>query len=533
MAICTLKSKMRKIKRKLLWAGCLFFTTLSGYSQTDSAAIDTAILNQLDNLMNSWYAKTAEYHHNSQVPFADGQYENADEDSVLMYRLGLITDQTLFPMVYNDEIRNYIRFYIRRANHVSIMLGLAKYYFPMFEEVLDKYNCPLELRYLAVIESALNPSAVSRAGATGLWQFMYNTGKMYGLEVTTLVDHRRDPLRATDAAARHLRDLNDIFWGDWVLAIAAYNCGQGNVKKAIARAGGKTNFWEIYPYLPKETRGYVPAFYGAWFAMQYYDKYGITPAEMKFGLTDTLFVDKNIHFQQIAAVLNVPIEELRLLNPQYKRDIVAASSVTPLALTLPVEYILPFERMRDSIYIYNKDVYFSSHLVNYEPTASVVVISGDYKLTPQKHTVKKGESLQLIAKKYRTTVAEIAKNSKIKATAMIHPGQQLIVGYIKTPIPKPVQPIDSLAVAETTSEVGNSQPLAKMEEENLRKEVENDSNDGENEKKYITYTVEQGDNLFRIATKFKPITIEEIMQENQLKDASTIQVGQLLKIPIH
>ena len=519
---------MRKIKISILLIGCLFFVDLSGYSQPDSTAIDTAILNQLDNLMNSWYAKTAAYHNNSQVPFEDGQYASSDEDSVLMHRLRLITDRTLFPMVYNEDIRNYIHFYIRKASQVSVMLGLAKYYFPMFEEMLDKYDCPLELKYLAVIESALNPSAVSRAGATGLWQFMYNTGKMYGLEVTTLVDNRRDPLLATAAAARHLKDLSDIFWGDWVLAIAAYNCGQGNVKKAIARSGGKTGFWEIYPHLPRETRGYVPAFYGAWFVMQYYDKYGITPAEMRFSLTDTLFVDKNIHFQQIAAVLNVPIEELRMLNPQYKRDIVAASS-TPMFLTLPVEYILPFERLKDSICAYNKNVYFSSHFINYEP-ASATATGGDYKLTPKKHTVKKGESLPLLAKKYHTTVAEIAKNSKIKANATIHPGQQLIVGYTKTLIPKQIQEdTPRPADLETATTAEDTPSAAKIETATQASESVKEAD----AKKYVTYTVEQGDNLFRIAMKFKPVTVEEIMRENQLKEASALQVGQLLKIPLY
>ena len=427
---------MRKLKIVIAVAGGLFFAN-AVHSQSDAAAIDSNILRQLDNLMDSWYAKTAEYHHNSQAPFGDGGYENANEDSVIIHRLRLLTDQTFFPMVYNDEIRNYIRLYIRKTKHVSIVLGLAKQYFPMFEEALDKYDCPLELKYLAVIESALNPLAVSRAGATGLWQFMYNTGKIYGLEVTTLVDHRRDPLRATDAAARHLKDLSELFNGDWLLAIAAYNCGQGNVKKAIVRSGGKTNFWDIYNYLPKETRGYIPAFYGAWFAMQYYDKYGIEPAEIKFSLTDTVYVDKTIHLQQIASVLGLPIDELRVLNPQYKRDIIAGSA-TPLELTLPVEYILPFEQMRDSIYAYNKDAYFSPQVVKYE-TEPAATVSGDYKQTPIKHTVKTGESLNIIARKYHTTAAEIAKNSKIGSAATIHPGQQLIVGYTKTFVPKPKQ----------------------------------------------------------------------------------------------
>jgi membrane-bound lytic murein transglycosylase D len=433
---------MRKIKVNLI-IGCFCLVGLSAHSQGDTMTIDSSILDPLDHLMNSWYAKKAAYHNNSQVPFEDGGYENASEDSLYMHRLELLTNQTFFPMVYNDEIRAYIRMYIRKAKQVSVMLGLAKNYFPLFEELLDKYGCPLELKYLAVIESALNPVAVSRAGATGLWQFMYNTGKLYGLEVTTLVDNRRDPFLSTDAAARHLKDLSDLFQGDWVLAIAAYNCGQGNVKKAIVRSGGKTNFWEIYNYLPKETRGYVPAFYGAWYVMQYYDKYGIVPAAMQFALTDTVHIDKSIHFQQIAAVLNLPIEEIRLLNPQYKRDIIAGST-SAAVLNLPIGYVLLFERLKDSIYSYNNNLYFASQMINFEPASTSNLTStstkttsstasGDYKLTPKKHTVKSGESLNIIAKKYRTSVTEIAKLNKIRTTATIHPGQQLIVGYTKTP----------------------------------------------------------------------------------------------------
>ena len=530
---------MKKRKICLLIVGYLFFIKLSAHSQTDSASMDSVILNQLDNLMNSWYAKKAEYHNNSQVPFEDGGYTNSDEDSVLIYRLKLITDQSLFPMVYNDEIRAYIRLYIRKANQVSLMLGLAKYYFPLFEESLDKYDCPLELKYLAVIESALNPLAVSSAGATGLWQFMYNTGKMYGLEVTTLIDHRRDPFKATDAAARHLKDLSDIFWGDWVLAIAAYNCGQGNVKKAIVRSGGKTNFWEIYNYLPKETRGYVPAFYGAWFVMQYYDKYGITPAEMKFGQVDTFWVNKTMHFQQISAVLNVPIEEIRALNPQYKRDILAGDE-SPVALTLPVEYIIPFELMKDSISEYRKDLYFSTQIVKYEPALSSVK-NGDYQLQPKTHIVKKGESLNIIAKKYHTSVAEINKLNKLKPSAVIHPGQRLVVGHTKIAIPKPRQDDFSQPKTLAESDLAMNTDVQDTIKKKVVEEIEETipTADSHNStltypiegKTYVSYRVEQGDNLYQIALKFKPTTVEEIMQANQLKDAS-IQKGQLLKIPI-
>ena len=234
--------------RKIIATAILFTFSAIGFAQTYDFAnktigADSVIIKQLDDLMNSWYAKNTSYREQSQKPFKQIDVNTENSDSVMMLRLKAITDETVFPMVFNPEIRNYILLYLKRKQQVSTLLGLAKYYFPMFEESLDKYGCPLELRYLAVIESALNPNAVSRAGATGLWQFMYNTGKLYGLEVTTLLDDRRDPQKATDAAARHLKDLSNIFFGDWVLAMAAYNCGAGNVKKAIVRSGGKTNFW--------------------------------------------------------------------------------------------------------------------------------------------------------------------------------------------------------------------------------------------------------------------------------------------------
>ena len=395
---------------------------------------DSAIIEQLDMLMASWYAKMADYHEHSQSPVIEKDFIYTDTDSIMMHRLRVLTNKTVFPMVFNDDIRSYINMYIRKNRLVSLLLGLAKYYFPMFEETLDKYDCPLELKYLAVIESALNPTAVSRAGATGLWQFMYNTGKMYDLEVTTLVDYRCDPLRSTDAAARHLSDLSKLFFDDWVLAMAAYNCGSGNVKKAIIRSGGKTNFWEIYDYLPKETRGYIPAFYGAWYVMQYYDKYGIVPAEIAFGQTDTFLITEKLHFQQISSVINISIDELKALNPQYKRNIIPQSD-DEMYLVLPVEYAVAFELMKDSIYQYNTDQYFSEPSISLSKTTQTQPVAGNAngKLQPQIHVIKSGESLSLIAKKYRTTVAELAKINKINANATIHPGKKLIVGYTKTP----------------------------------------------------------------------------------------------------
>jgi len=253
------------------------------------------------------------------------------------------------------------------------------------------------------------------------------------LEVSTMVDYRCDPYRSTDAAARHLKDLSEMFWGDWVLALAAYNCGSGNVKKAIVRSGGKTDFWEIYNYLPKETRGYVPAFYGAWYVMSYYDKYGIEPAEMKFGQVDTFLIHEKLHFEQISSVLNISVEELKALNPQYKRNIIPPSD-DAMYLVLPVEYTVAYEKNKDSIYRYETNKYFSKPSISaVGETQLVASASGNYTLQAKTHTIKSGESLSIIARKYRTTPAELAKLNKMSVNTTIHPGKKLIVGYNKIP----------------------------------------------------------------------------------------------------
>ena len=259
---------------------------------------------------------------------------------------------TVMEMGYNDIVQRFIDRYMARLRHsVSYMLGATNFYVPIFEEALEAYQVPLELKYLPVIESALNPRAVSRVGATGLWQFMLGTGKQYGLEVNSLVDERRDPVRSSYAAARYLRDLYRIF-GDWNLVIAAYNCGPGNINKAIHRSGGEKDYWRLYPYLPAETRGYVPAFIAANYAMTYYCEHGICPMSTKLPLqTDTVVVNRDVHLEQIAKVLDLDIEMLRSLNPQYRRDIVPGAT-KKYAIRLPMADTGRFIDMQDSIFSY-------------------------------------------------------------------------------------------------------------------------------------------------------------------------------------
>ena len=288
---------------------------------------------------------------------------------------------TVMEMGYNDIVQRFIDRYMARLRHsVSYMLGATNFYVPIFEEALEAYQVPLELKYLPVIESALNPRAVSRVGATGLWQFMLGTGKQYGLEVNSLVDERRDPVRSSYAAARYLRDLYRIF-GDWNLVIAAYNCGPGNINKAIHRSGGEKDYWRLYPYLPAETRGYVPAFIAANYAMTYYCEHGICPMSTKLPLeTDTVVVDRDVHLEQIAKVLDLDIEMLRSLNPQYRRDIVPGATKN-YAIRLPMADTGRFIDMQDSIYSYR-----TSELL----TKRAVVDVNDDQPTFRKKVVKRG-----------------------------------------------------------------------------------------------------------------------------------------------
>ena len=262
---------------------------------------------------------------------------------------------TVMEMAHNDVVQKFIDRYSGRLRHsISYMLGASNFYMPIFEEALEMYQVPLELKYLPIIESALNPSAVSRVGAAGLWQFMIGTGKQYGLQVNSLVDERRDPVKSSYAAARYLRDLYRIF-GDWNLVIAAYNCGPENINKAIRRSNGEKDYWRIYPYLPRETRGYVPAFIAANYIMTYYSQHNICPMSTRLpSKTDTVMVDKNVHLEQVAEVVGINIDLLRSLNPMYRRDIVpGASGLCPIRL--PQTEVGRFIDLQDSIYSHRSD----------------------------------------------------------------------------------------------------------------------------------------------------------------------------------
>lgn len=366
------------------------------------------------------------YENRRVVDYVDGQSYDLDSvlfpsktsDEELMKRLKAMNSYISLP--FNPTVRNYIVQYSEKMpEKMGVVLGLAQYYMPIFEEVFDRYGLPLELKYMAVIESMLRATAESRAGAKGMWQFMYRTGKLYGLTITSYVDERMDVEKAVDAAARYLRDSYNAF-GDWTLAISSYNCGTGNVRKAIRRAGGKMDFWSIYPYLPRETRGYMPAFVGAMYAMTYYRDYGIVPQPCPIPVeVDTFVINQNLHFQQVSEVVGVPVEKLRELNPQYIRDIVPGNEAS-YVLKLPFNYSNSFIDIGvDSLVRYKADTLFTEQVVKSIKTSTTAPDRIAYK-------VKKGDVLGKIATKYHVTVKNIQKWNHLKSTT-IRVGQTLYI----------------------------------------------------------------------------------------------------------
>ena len=385
-------------------------------NQGDEEVIEfpEAMAFELDSLLNHYMSKAYLTEDN------DCRMKDVNpvfEKEVYIERLKRIPSVIELP--YNDVVQKFIDRYSGRLRHsVSYMLGASNFYMPIFEEALETYGLPLELKYLPVIESALNPKAVSRVGATGLWQLMLTTGKQYGLNVNSLVDERRDPVKSSYAAAHYLSDLYKIY-GDWNLVIAAYNCGPDNINKAIHRSKGVRDYWQIYPYLPKETRGYVPAFVAANYIMTYYCEHNICPMVTRLpAKTDTIMVSKNVHLEQVASVCNIDLEQLRALNPSYRRDIVPGlTALSPLRL--PQTEVGKFIDREDSVYNYRADELFNKRAlvaVNDDQPMYTSKSSSSKKSTRRSKsrskktvTIRQGQTLSEIAKKNHTTVAKLRK----------------------------------------------------------------------------------------------------------------------------
>ena len=390
----------------------IFSSTLSAQTQTTTVAeekgtmdLPETLLADMDSLYWDWQSKNYLFVDENCVTTTTNP---AISDSVYIDRLSRIP--SIIEMPFNDIVKKHIEAYTNRLrNKVSFILAAANFYMPLFEEALDTYDLPLELKYLPIIESALNPTAISRQRASGLWQFMLRTGKLYGLENNSLVDERRDPIKSTWAAARYLKDLYNIY-KDWHLVLAAYNCGPGNVNKAIRRAGGATDYWEIYQFLPKETSGYVPGLIAANYVMHYYCEHGICPMEAQLpATTDTIHIHKDLNLQQVAGVCNIDIEQLRSLNPQYKKDVVPGNS-KPYVLRLPNNIVNQFIDLQDSIYAYKADQFQKRKTVAVKESTAKSSNSKNAKY----HKIRRGDTLGGIALKYGVSVKQLRRLNNIR-----------------------------------------------------------------------------------------------------------------------
>ncbi len=471
----------------------------------------------LDSLVYATYFKDEYFSASAKMPDRPGfpsHFVPQYTDSVYAARIAALDRKTPFNLVYNEHVRGFIRVYaVDRRNSTAKILGLTKVYFPLFEEHLDRYNVPLEMKYLAIVESALNPTAVSHAGAKGLWQFMYGTGKMYGLESSSFVEDRYDPYKATLAASRHLRDLYKIY-GDWFLALAAYNSGPGNVNKAIRRAGGVKDYWAIWDYLPAETRGYVPAFIAVNYIMNYYKEHNIHPVEPGYIYQDidTLRVSKMLSFEQINETIGVSRQDLEFLNPQYKLGIIPGSDYSSNVLRLPRRYIGQFQRREKEIYAYkSKSVMEREQLLarlqSFEAASPSPVsqTTGDGQVR-KVHYVRQGQDIGMIARFYRCEVSEIVRWNNLKNPS-VTPGQQLVV----------------FAGNDAPSEPSVVVPPPVQKEVPLVKKAERKKEKSE------MHRVERGETVASIAREFG-VSIESIADLNGLKGSMNIKPGQKLKI---
>jgi membrane-bound lytic murein transglycosylase D len=502
----------------------LALTTTVGHGQPvlkDSTIVHTPPVfeENLDSLVNLWYVRpSATDLVLDSVPDIPETTLKKLPDSIYIERLANI--ESPIPFVFNSRVRAYIELYtIKRREQVEIMLGLSDYYFPMFEEQLDANNLPLELKYLPIIESALNPRAFSRAGASGLWQFMYYTGRQYGLEINSYLDERRDPYKSTLAAMKFLKDLHAIY-NDWFLVIAAYNCGPGNVNKAIRRAGGQRDFWKIYYHLPRETRGYVPAFIAAAYTMTYADEHYLFAKEPNLPVvTDTILVNKPLHFEQVADLLNLKVSYLRDLNPQFRRDVIPAGKRS-YPLRLDFDHATNFASLEDTIYQHQKTKYFSAGQTVVSPSKTdhpPVAPKGSEKLY---YTVRSGDAVGLIAEWYGVRASDLRYWNNINRN-LIRVGQKLVIYKPKGKAEK-YKNINTMSYAEKQASIGKT-----VNTQAAQRKITTPLDDS-----YIYYTVRKGDNLWSIAEKYPGVSNKDIMSLNNLTedDVKRISPGQQLKI---
>jgi membrane-bound lytic murein transglycosylase D len=502
----SLKKAMEKLRKEKLVKDSLAKEMIGIYEENEdksAAGLNPEDYNAetTDSLLNIWYMhrQVSGNREGEGYDMDSVRFSSNVSDAVMKERLENMNSFITLP--YNEKVRNFMILYSEKMpTKMGHILGLCQYYMPIFEETFNKYKLPDELKYVAIIESALNPTAVSRAGAKGMWQFMMQTAKSYGLEINSYVDERLDPFKSSDAAARYLQDSYRLF-GDWNLAISSYNCGPGNVNKAIRRSGSR-DFWAVYDYLPRETRGYVPAFVGAMYAIKYSKEYGLQASGVQMpAQVDTFEIHRNLHLQQVADMVGIPMAELKNLNPQYIKDIIPGNNKTYI-LRLPFNYSSAFIENEDSIYTYKAaELLNPQTLVKAENSDGGSSVSkpvrssagGNSGGTRISYKVRSGDSLGKIASRHGVTVAQLKSWNHLRSNT-IRAGQRLYI-YKK----------GSSGYSSTSSKSSSG----------------SSSN-------YVNYTVRSGDTLSKIASRYGT-TVSKIQKANGI--GSKIRAGQKLKIP--
>ena len=494
----TLRFRVDSLKREIEQNSIPFSDTLSENDTINPGGLSFFETEDLldpsantDSLLNLWYVqRSLTLDEGISVNLETENLTSDTPDSILIKRLKAIN--SFIPLPYNNIIKNHIIYYTQRIpNKIDLILGLSSYYLPIFEEIFDQYDMPKELKAMAIIESALNPVATSRVNARGIWQFMYRTARQYNLEINTYVDERLDPVASSHAAAKYQKDAYTIF-GDWSLAIASYNCGAGNVNKAIRRAGGSRDFWTIYPYLPRETRGYVPSFVAALYTLAYYKDHGITPRAIAMPAhVDTFEIRRPLHFGQISELIGITKEEIADLNPQYVKEIIPGTENKTYLLKLPFNYTAQFVDHEKEIYSFKDSVFFNPIVLN--DAKSVQTQSTTY------HTVRRGETLGRIAQRYGVRLSDLQRWNGVKSNIRV--GQRLTIHKNGTPA----------STAKVASSVSSEKSTSKAGE-------------------YLMYTVKKGDTLWEISRKFEGVSLNDIMKLNGFSKKSKIMPGKKIKI---
>jgi len=557
----SLRNELERYRMELAYTDSLTLEMMEVYEENEGR--DAAGINPedytpevSDSLLSLWYVHSRVSADDiSEYDMDSVRFQSNVPDEVYIERLRQMNSFITLP--YNEIVKNYIILYSEKMSaKMSEILGLSRYYMPIFEEILNRYDMPEELKAMAVIESALNPRAVSRAGAKGMWQFMYATAKMYDLHIDSFVDERLDPVKSAEAAAQYLKDSYEIF-GDWNLAIASYNCGAGNVNRAIRRSGGKREFWDIYPYLPRETRGYVPAFVGALYAMNYYKEHGIKPAVIEMPAhVDTFKINKMLHLRQVSDLTGAPIDELKNLNPQYSHEIIPGND-REYILRLPYNYSNAFIDNEDSLYRHKADEYFNP------VTLKKIKDGADGERVV--YTVRSGDYLGRIASRHRCTVAQIKRWNNLSSNN-IRVGQRLVI-YRGGNAPASASSSSSAAKSAppanaTTYTVKSGDVLGKIAERhgctvaqlkswngltsnNIRvgqklivaapatkasQAAQTSKAASSSSGEYTTYVVREGDSFYSIAKNYPGVSAQNIMDYNGLS-SSKIRPGMTIKIP--